>query len=544
MGKRFGNTKTLLFLIAALWAILALPPPSVSAEPLQPRRIAVAPFAVVGPDDVKPVAALLPRLLSSRLMALAAVDAPTLSASDKAPADAAREAGAGLLLQGTVSRLGKGYSIDVTVTDLASGKPAGAFFAAPANEDEIIPQVGRLAEDISVKLFDVKPTWRPQAAAPPPTGAAPPVGAPGGAPAATPTAQPGPGTPAPASDGAWLPSKIRKLAQSDKIADELFGVVVISTDAKGDSELVAWGKTTLYFYRVKAGAIVPWTRITRELNHHILGVEAVDLNDDGGNELLVTDRVNEKLESFVLGRKGDAFEEIAEKLPFYFSVLADRKGKRVPVGQYGGIDTAFSGRFMTLQWANGTFKEGEPLPVPAANLPFASGGVLRLSAARLGEDDRYLYPNDEGQLWAIDESGKTAYKGKPKFGWEGDLFEYGPYIQVEGRRAFVKVRQSPRVLPGAPGAPLLLAVQMKNPSVITRIAGGESDGSRLSIFRWEDGEFVERAASPYTDFTYSGVDLVSASGVDRNARIVASMIEQQAGMFKDRVSRLVLFGIE
>lgn len=544
MRNRIRTAAPVLFRILACWAIVVLASAH-AADP--PRRIAVVPFTVIGQEDVRPVAALLPRLLASRLMALAGVDAPVLAPADKTPVDAAKEANAPLLLQGTVSRLGKGYSIDVAVTDAATGKTAGSFFASAATEDEIIPQIGRLAEDISEKLFDVKPAYRPPVATPAatPAGAsfsgAPPAAFTGTSPAGT--QQQGSGGVAPAG-AAWAPSRIKKLGQSDKVNDELFGVVSLAAEANGDGELVAWGKNTLYFYRVKGGVLTPWTRTSRELYHHFLGVDVIDLDGDGKNEILVTDRVNERIESFVLGRKGDAYEEIAEKLPFYFAVLADRKGRRVPAGQYAGLDTAFQGKFLTLQWVGGTLKEGEPLPMPATVLPMASGGILGLSAAKLGDDDRFLYSEEAGHLRILDEAGKTISKGKAKFGWGGDSFEWGPYIPIEGRRAQVKVRQSPRILPGSPGAPMLLAVQMKSPGILTRISGGDDDGSRLALFKWDDGEFVERAVSPYTDFQVTGADLLSTSGVGKGARVVASVIEQAAGIYKDRISRLVLFGFE
>jgi hypothetical protein len=85
---------------------------------------------------------------------------------------------------------------------------------------------------------------------------------------------------------------------------------------------------------------------------------------------------------------------------------------------------------------------------------------------------------------------------------------------------------------------------VKNPGVLMRIVGGETEGSRLSLYRWEDGEFVLRAESPNTDYQYTGADVVTPGGVRQGARVAASMIEQAAGIFKDRVSRLVLFDIE
>src|SRR5512143_3454433 len=123
---------------AALLVLSLLPTPFTASSADYPRRIAVAPFVnLTGQDEIKPVVSVLPRLLSTRLMALAGAETVLLPAGEKGPEEAAKEVKAHLLLNATVSKLGKGYSIDTTVTDLATGKPAGAFFASAATEDEI-----------------------------------------------------------------------------------------------------------------------------------------------------------------------------------------------------------------------------------------------------------------------------------------------------------------------------------------------------------------------------------------------------------------------
>src|SRR5512143_2392359 len=168
-----------LFILSVL-SVLSAPLVASSAE--IPRRIAIAPFVnLTGQDEIKSVVSVLPRLLSTRLMALAGAETFLIPAGEKGPEDAAKDAKVSLLLQGTVSKLGKGYSIDTTVTDLSAGTPAAAFFASAATEDEIIPQLGVLTADMAEKLFGVK-TARPQ----PPPAVAPPVAAP--APLAVPAA--------------------------------------------------------------------------------------------------------------------------------------------------------------------------------------------------------------------------------------------------------------------------------------------------------------------------------------------------------------------
>ncbi|MCR4310466.1 MAG: hypothetical protein NUW14_10705, partial [Deltaproteobacteria bacterium] len=137
-----------------LSCVLSFPVPASAAG--YSRHIAIAPFASLTKEDIGATVSVLPRLLASRLMALAGTDVVLLPAGGMGPEAAAREAKVPLLLQGTVSKLGKGYSVDTTVTDLETGKPAGAFFAVAATEDDIIAQLGVLSGEIAEKLFGVQ----------------------------------------------------------------------------------------------------------------------------------------------------------------------------------------------------------------------------------------------------------------------------------------------------------------------------------------------------------------------------------------------------
>jgi len=243
---------------AVLGAVLLLC--SVSASPVPAsaagyaRRIAIAPFASLMKEDIGATVSVLPRLLASRLMALSGADVVLLPAGGKAPEEQAREAKVPLLLQGTVSKLGKGYSVDTTVTDLETGKTAGAFFAVAATEDDIIAQLGVLSGEIAEKLFGVQGAIRaaappaPVAASPAPSMVPAPAGIPsiGGAPVAVAPASPPAPVPATPDEG-WTPSSLKKVGQSDKIADELYGVVALDPGAEGESEIVAWGSNVLYF---------------------------------------------------------------------------------------------------------------------------------------------------------------------------------------------------------------------------------------------------------------------------------------------------------
>lgn len=538
---------------AVLCAVLlfsCLPASSVQAEAAgYSRRIAIAPFASLTKEEIGGTVAVLPRLLGSRLMALAGADVLLLPAGGKSPVEAAREAKYPLLLQGTVAKLGKGYSIDAAVTDLSTGGSAGAFFTAAATEDDIIAQLGLLSGEIAEKLFGVQGAIRAVSPAPPPAAAAPILPVPlaigavppaASSPATSPMATIAAAISAPAPTtlaGGWSPSSIKVVGQSDKILDELYGVVTVDTDAQGNTLVAAYGKTTLHLYRVKGTEIVPFTRISKPLGHHFLDVYAMDIDGDGSQEILVTDLVDERVESFVLKKKGDAYQEVAGGIHYYLVVLPDWMGKPVLVGQYQGIDTPFEGKIVALRWDGKGFAEGEKLPHDTNILPLSSG-LPGLSSARFGKEWRLIYTDENSYLRVLDAGGKSQYKSSTQYGATPDLFEWGPFIQLEGRRKWFPVRKAVRVAAGGGEAPLVLIPEAKL-GVVNTVGP-----TRLVLLQWEGGGFVVKAGSQIGDRPLTGADFLSRDGFGKGGKVVASLIDRSGSMLKDNPSLLVLFQVE
>jgi hypothetical protein len=530
-----------------LSCVLASPVPASAAG--YSRRIAIAPFASLTKEDIGATVSVLPRLLASRLMALAGADVVLLPASGKAPEEAAKEAKVPLLLQGTVSKLGKGYSVDTTVTDLETGKPAGAFFAVAATEDDIIAQLGVLSGEIAEKLFGVQGAIRatappaPVAASPAPSpssagipsigGAA--VSATGTSPSVAPQAAPPPSTPA---EG-WTPSSLKKVGQSDKIVDEVYGVAVLGTGADGESEIVSWGSNTLYFHRVKGTDVLPLTRITKERKVHFLHVDAADIDGDGVKELLATCLVGERIRSFVYRKGKDAYTEIAGDIPYFLAVVTDAKGDRVVVGQGLGVDFPFQGKLHRLTWDGKTLKEGEAFAANTSIKPL-NQGILGLSAGKSGKEWQWLYTDEDSHLRVLDSTGKTVFLSKERNGSGIDLFEWGTLDRLTQKRMQFFLRKAARVSEGAGGKPLLLISEVDKG--LLNLARSW-DKTRLVLLQWEDGSFSEKAGTMMESRFLSGADYLTLP-LRRGGGIIASVIEQEGSAYKEKVSRLVLFRAE
>ena len=531
-------------LLGALLLLSCLPASPVPAEAAgYSRRIAIAPFASLTKEEIGGTVSVLPRLLASRLMALAGADVVLLPADGKDPQAAAKEAKVPLLLQGSVSKLGKGYSVDTVATDLETGRTAGAFFAAAATEDDIIAQLGVLSGEIAEKLFGVQGAIR--ATAPPAPSVAPapgPIPSIGGGPAVPAPAPAAIAPPAPAPstpDEGWTPSSLKKVGQSDKIPDELYGVAALEPLADDAVEVVAWGSNVLHFYRVKGTEVLPFSRITMERMSHILAVDAADVDGDGRKELLVTSLVGEQIRSSVYRKGKETYSETAGNIPYFLAVVTDAQGRPAVVGQSRGMDLPFRGKFHRMAWDGKTLKEGEAFAANTGTKPL-NQGILGLSAGKTGGGWRWFYTDEDSRLRVLDSDGKTVFRSNEKYGAGIDLFEWGKFDRQEQKRMQFFLRKAARVSEGAAGKPLLLI-----PSVDKGIFNLARfwDKTRLVLLQWEDGSFTERAGTPETTSFLSGADFLTTP-LRRGGGILASVIEQEGSAYKDKISRLLLYRAE
>lgn len=540
-----------LFRAVLIFSVAVLSVPAASAE--YSRKVAIAPFTSLAREDVGSTVAVIPRLLASRLMALAEADVLLLPSDGKAPQEAAKEGEYPLLLQGMVSKLGKGYSIDVTAIDVGSGKAAGAFFLAISTEDEIIPRLEVLAGEISERFFGGRTAGKmsaatlPNATVPvPPQSSVPTTAVPSlqqlpTLPPAVPGAQASPleRMAAPVS-AQWSPATLRKVSESGMITDEIHGVVVGDVDPKGNGEVIAYGNRILYLYRVREEDLLPHTRISDGLPDHILNVEAVDLDGDGAKELLVTGLDRDSIRSSVWKKKGEIFEKAADRIPYYLIVLPDWLGKAVVVGQEPGSDVPFYGKLCEMSWNGKTLVKGEPLPADARGVPLSSG-ILGLSSARFGEGWKLVYTDGDNLLRILDANGRTEYKTGKKYGWSGDVFEWGIYLPKTGKNRYA-VRKAARVFPGPEGKPMTLVPEGEEKLLSW---SGNTKTTRLVLLQWDGGEFVEKVGTPKEGTrTYSGADLLVPSRLEKGGKAIVSIIQLAGDVTGAGISRLALFRIE
>ena len=102
------------------------------------------------------------------------------------------------------------------------------------------------------------------------------------------------------------------------------------------------------------------------------------------------------------------------------------------------------------------------------------------------------------------------------------------------------LRKAARVSEGAGGKPLLLIHEVdKGVLGVAR----SWDKTRVVLLQWDDGGFTEKAGTKMEGRFFSGADYLSLP-LRKNGGIIASVIEQEGSVYKDKISRLVLYRAE
>jgi len=337
----------------------------------------------------------------------------------------------------------------------------------------------------------------------------------------------------------WTPSSLKKVGQSDKIVDELYGVTALEPGAEGETGVVAWGSNILHFYRVKGTQVLPFSRITKERKYHFLSVDAADIDGDGRKELLVTCEVGDQIRSIIFKKGKDTYSELAWDIAYFLTVVTDASGKSVVVGQNRAVDAPFSGKLYRMTWDGKSLKEGEAFLANTSIKPL-NQGILGLSAGKSGNEWRWFYTDEDSHLRVLESGGKSVFTSKEKYGAGIDLIEWGPFDRLEQKRKQIFLRKAARVSEGAEGKPLLLIPEVDK-GVLNLARYWEK--TRLVLLQWEDGSFSEKAGTKMEGSFISGADYLTTP-LRRGGGIIASVIEQEGSAYKEKISKLVLYRAE
>ncbi len=420
MRSNWNRISLVLLLIVAA---LGFFPKTLPAE--TPLRVAVLPFQINAPPELSYLKHGIADMLASRLtwegkvVVLRAQDPGKDSEKGPVSESAAREIAASLQADlvcfGSLTALGKTFSIDVKLIDAAGKKSARTFFTQSPTLDEVIPKIDLLAADINEQAFGrtlakKEPALPPAAQKPADpsrmhpekliqggfqdTGAAGQTdifGTPGGL--------------SPASATFW------KSPNYDFLIN---GLCLADVDGDGKAETVVVTPNEVRIYSKQGPRFSEMAKIDLGRFIYAVGVDAADINGNGIAEIFIsaTNVQKNAAQSVVLEFAGGKYIPLLENSPWFYRVVHKSPQNPALLGQRISLSDPFSGSVVELEWKGGRYEAGRTVSNKArGNLMGYALGDVKNNGERLPlAYDRF----DHIQI--LGKAGEVLWKGSDKLG--------------------------------------------------------------------------------------------------------------------------------
>ncbi|MGD9367276.1 MAG: VCBS repeat-containing protein [Desulfobacteraceae bacterium] len=515
-------------------------------EPVQPQKILILPPVLHAGQEMDYLRRGIVDMLSGRLRLPGSVEALTLDGAGEQPGtDAAavavgRNMGADYVVLESIVVLGDSVSTDARVVSAETGRIAMTFSRTGKSRADIISHIDALAVEINTRLMG-------RAASPAEAGV--------GAKAAT-------EAPAKAADIHQHPEKllgsmgesrqdawggdrggermdtVRLLMRGRRMDRQIRGVTTGDVDGDGRVDIVCIDGTTVLLYDTEQGQMVKKAEAASGTGN--IGVDAMDLNANGRDELFITrfDNDTGRVLSYVLEWEGGKFRRVADNLRWYFrSVdLADRG--RVLVGQRQGIDKRFAPGIYEIGYSGGTYDGVQKLNFPRNRMVF---GFAQGAVRSAGMADVVDYSRD-GYLRVMDQKGAEEWVSSESYGGSANALFFRSEIDPKEKAVlYLPSRVHLADLDGD-GLSEIMAVQNDD------IAGAFSrtrmfKQGRLVIHKWDQLGITTlwrtRGLSKFIgDFTLADIN------ADGSSEIVAAIVQKQRTVMGPGSSYLAVFSLD
>jgi TolB-like protein len=447
-------------------------------------RVAILPFQVHSSEDLSYLQKGIQDMLSTRVAqqgGVQVVDRGQIIALEKEYAsgvDAARAAalgnklGADFVVFGSISKLGAQVSLDGQVVDVKSASPKASLAAEAPNLDGVIPQVGRLAQEIrAAALGQAQPVARGVQPQPVPAAQGPPAAS--GLPQQQ-LVTPAPGVSYPVPPGGYpVPpggftgGKAEELFsrsdeeggitvsagpsinpafimayQADKMRrgyvktpelnlSDIQSLDVGDVDGDGANEVVIADEEKIYIYKdifgdpTKKVVLTPTPRYGK-----ILSMDVADVNRNGVAEIYVTCIVErgETVASAVVEYRDGKYQVLAKEVPYLFRVVRSTQEGQILFGQEKRqrymADRARDSMFnpflspVRLRWEGGKLVAGEELTLKD---PVCVLGLTAVDVDRDGTDE-YLGFDQRDYLKLFNAKGGVVWVSSDPYGRTANFF--------------------------------------------------------------------------------------------------------------------------
>jgi hypothetical protein len=211
----------------------------------------------------------------------------------------------------------------------------------------------------------------------------------------------------------------QSFSKSQTFNFEIKGIDIGDVDGDKKNELVVMDTNSLYIFKYNGEKLTLFQKLELAPGNNFLTLDVADVNRNGLAEIIVTNLVDDNLQSFIVEFEEGRFKKITEKSGWFFRVLEHPKEGPVLMGQQMGSEGIIVGPIYKMVWKKTSFEKGQKMPFPSGTKLF---GLALIEARTKGSIDTLIL-DDFGRLRIVDSKGNYAWSSGDHLGGTTNYYE-------------------------------------------------------------------------------------------------------------------------